>query len=143
MVQGPNISPRVPPNVKFEIDDAEEDWTFREQFDFIHCRYLATAIQDWPKLAKQAFENIVPGGFVEFQDFDLLYYSEDDSLKEDHSVYKWITELLDAARSFHRDPCPGTSLERIVEEAGFENVDVQKYRLPIGPWPKDKHLVSP
>ena len=128
--------------MKFEIDDAEEEWTFKDKFDFIHIRYLAAAIQDWPKLAKQAFEHTAPGGFVEFQDFDLLYYSEDGSLKEEHDVFKWITELLRAARDFRRDPCPGPKLEQWVKGAGFENVDVQKYRLPIGPWPKDKHLVS-
>ena len=78
---------------------------------------------------------------MEFQDFDLLYYSEDVSLKEEHNVYKWIIDLLGAAESFHRDPSPGPKLEQYVKDAGFQNVDVQKYRLPIGPWAKDPHLV--
>ena len=29
-----------------------------------------------------------------------------------------------------------------MKEAGFQNVRVERYKLPIGPWPKDKHLVS-
>ena len=132
----------MPSNVKFEIDDAEESWTFREPFDFVHLRYLAAAIQDWPRLAQQTYEFTKPGGFVEFQDFDLLYYSEDGSLTEDLNITKWITELLDAARSFQRDPCPGPNLEKLVKDAGFQNVTTEKYKLPIGPWPKDPHLVS-
>lgn len=37
------IQPKwVAPNVKFEIDDLEKDWTFKENyFDFIHSRELS------------------------------------------------------------------------------------------------------
>ena len=147
MICGPELCKltciRVPPNVKFEIDDAEEPWTFREKFDFVHVRYLAAAIVDWPKLMRQAFEATAPGEWAEFQDFDLNYYSEDGSLKEEHSIQKWITTLLKAAEDFGRDPSPGSKLEKYMKEAGFEDVQHEKYRMPIGPWPKDQHLVSP
>ena len=33
-----NISCRVPSNVKFQIDDIEEPWTYSRPFDLIHCR---------------------------------------------------------------------------------------------------------
>ena len=74
---------RVPPNVKFEVDDCEAPWTFSEKFDVVHCRYLAAAIQDWPKLVGQAFQFTKPGGYSEFQDYMLAYYSEDGSFTED------------------------------------------------------------
>ena len=90
---------------------------------------------------RQAFENTKPGGWAEFQDFDLTYYSEDGSLKEDLSISKWITTLIDAAYGFGRDPCPGSKLEGWMKDAGFENVQHEKFRLPIGPWAKDGHLV--
>ena len=128
--------------MRFEVDDAEETWAFRDKFDFVHARYLAAAIKNWPKLAKQAFEHLTPGGTAEFQDFDLVYYSEDGSLKEEHDVQKWITELLQASRNFGRNPCPGPKLEGLMKDAGFENVTVHMFKLPIGPWPKDSHLVS-
>ncbi len=89
--QHPSISPlsridhtlRVPPNVKFEVDDAEEPWTFQEKFDVVHARYLAAAIVDWPRLMRQAFEFTKPGGWAEFQDYDLVYYSEDGTMGDD------------------------------------------------------------
>ena len=127
--------------MKFEIDDAEETWTFQHQFDFIHVRYLAAAITDWPKLMRQAFDATKPGGWAEIQDFDITYYSEDGSLKPDHEIQKWITTLLNASRDFNRDPCPGSSLEGWMKDAGFQDVHHEKFKLPIGPWPKDKHLV--
>jgi hypothetical protein len=46
---------RVPPNVQFEVDDIEEEWTFKTPFDLIHVRFLACSIVDWPKLAKQCY----------------------------------------------------------------------------------------
>jgi hypothetical protein len=45
----------VPPNVSFEIDDVEQPWIYNFDFDYIHSRYMATAIADWPKLLRQAF----------------------------------------------------------------------------------------
>jgi hypothetical protein len=30
----------VPPNVQFEVFDAEAPWDYSSQFDYIHCRYL-------------------------------------------------------------------------------------------------------
>lgn len=58
---GNDITPiqpsNVPPNLKFLIDDIEEDWAYENTpFDFIHGRYLAGNIKDWPRLCKQAFE---------------------------------------------------------------------------------------
>lgn len=132
---------RVPANVKFEMDDAEEEWTFQEKFDFIHVRYMAAAIVDWSKLMRQAFDFTVPAGWAEFQDFDLQYYSDDGSLTENMSLSKWLKMLLDASKKSHREPCPGPQLERGLIDAGFTNVVSRRMRLPIGLWPKDKHLV--
>ena len=141
---GTDLSPTqpswVPANVKFEIDDAEEPWTFQEKFDFIHARYLAAAIANWPKLVGQAFANTKPGGWAEFQDFDPQYYSDDGSLKEDHSLHKYVTMFMDAAKDFGRISQPGPLIEGWMKDAGFENIVHEKFRLPIGPWPKDKHL---
>ncbi len=46
----------VPPNVRFEVDDIENDWLHRYKFDFIFCRYLVGAIKDWPRLMRQTYE---------------------------------------------------------------------------------------
>ncbi|KAL9042223.1 MAG: hypothetical protein Q9214_003845 [Letrouitia sp. 1 TL-2023] len=76
---------RVPPNVKFEVDDCEEPWTFREPFDIVHVRYLAASIKDWPKLVSQAFNATKPGGYAEFQDYDFEYHSDDGTLTDDRA----------------------------------------------------------
>jgi hypothetical protein len=155
---------RVPPNVKFEVDDVESAWAYSEPFDYIFCRYLCTAINDWPGLVKSTFElvnhlnygtyprsyanvditsrNVKPGGWVEFQDFNLKYYSDDDTLKDDSDTSKWVDILLDASRKNGREPNPGPLLEGWVKDAGFTNIQHEKVKLPIGPWAKNKQKVG-
>ena len=59
-VIGVDISANAPtfvaPNVRFEIDDLEDDWTWNVPFDYIHSRYLAGGIKDWEKYVKQCYE---------------------------------------------------------------------------------------
>jgi trans-aconitate methyltransferase len=63
-ILGNDISPiqptLTPPNVKFEVDDIEQEWVYGQPFDFIHARYLACAIKDWPRLLSQAFKSVPP-----------------------------------------------------------------------------------
>ncbi|KAF5498232.1 Secondary metabolism regulator LAE1 [Colletotrichum fructicola] len=129
----------VPPNVKFEVDDVESEWVHNEKFDFTFCRYMAASISDWPKLTSRIYENTNPGGWVEFQDYDLLYRSDDGSLTDDHHTSKWTKDFLDGFNSIGREPCPGPKLEGWAKEAGFTNIKHQVFKLPIGPWPKDPY----
>ena len=61
----------VPPNVQFEIDDVEDGWTYQKPFDYIHSRYMAGSIRDWRGLISQCYHTLFPGGWVEFDDFDI------------------------------------------------------------------------
>lgn len=47
---------RVPPNVKFVIDDAEDMWLYQEKFDFIHVRLMSGCFSDWANFLRQAYE---------------------------------------------------------------------------------------
>jgi hypothetical protein len=51
---------RVPPNLNFEIDDAEDEWLYKpDSLDFVHCRYLFHGIRNWPKLLDQAMRYVL------------------------------------------------------------------------------------
>ena len=53
----------VPPNVKFEIDDCNQEWTWPDNsFDFVHVRMMFGAVEDWYQLHRQAFRTLKPGG---------------------------------------------------------------------------------
>jgi hypothetical protein len=92
-------------------------------------------------LYSNTHRNTVRGGWVEFQEFDLQYYSEDGSLKPDSSLATWIGLIIQASNQRGRDPCPGPKLENWVRDAGFVEIQHQTLKLPIGPWPKDAYLV--
>lgn len=70
----------------------------------------------------------------------MQYYTDDATLKPHHSTTKWLDLLLSTARSIGRDPSPGPSLRKWAVDAGFENVTERVFKMPIGPWPRDKRL---
>ncbi|KAF3811893.1 Secondary metabolism regulator LAE1 [Colletotrichum gloeosporioides] len=129
----------VPPNVKFEVDDVESPW-IGPKYDFIFSRTMAGAIADWPQLAKNVFENTNPGGWAEFQDWDIVYYCDDGTLTEDTYTMKMDRMFLEACQMIGRDPCPGPQLEGWLKDAGFVNIRHKMFKIPIGTWPKDARL---
>lgn len=144
LILGNDLSPIqphwVPPNVVFEVDDAEAEWPDRKPFDFIHSRYMCGSIQDWPKLFEQAYKQTKPGGWVEFQDFHLTNYSEDGSLKEGNNVNRFYELLREACDRMNRPVTVGANLKEYAEEAGFQNVNQKVFQLPFGTWPKDQRM---
>lgn len=144
-VLGNDLSPIqpqwVPANVQFEVDDVNEDWPERPPFDYIHSRYMGGSISDWSRLMKQCFDNSRPGGWVEFQDFDLKHYSEDNSIPEGNHVLAIHDLVIEACEKTGRSLRIGRELRQRAEQAGFVNVQEHVFRIPLGPWPKDPRLV--
>lgn len=46
----------VPPNLKFIVDDVEDEWLHGDDWDFVHLRCLSPWLKDEPKLLRAAFE---------------------------------------------------------------------------------------
>jgi SAM-dependent methyltransferase len=73
----PTQSSWVPPNVKFEIEDAQLDWTFQpESFDFIHLRYMHGSFADWDKLFSEMYKALKPGGWFQHVEPDIEINSD-------------------------------------------------------------------
>ncbi|KAL2000617.1 hypothetical protein VTN02DRAFT_2860 [Thermoascus thermophilus] len=144
-VIGNDLSPiqpsLVPPNVKFVVDDFLEEWGYEDTpFNFVHARFLAAAIKtdDFVKLIKHAYKNTAPGGWVEFQDWDIMIRSDDGSTKGT-AIEQYYIHIVGAFERQGYEPRPGPKFKGWLEEAGFVDVHVQKYRIPMGTWPKDKY----
>ncbi|KAJ9653700.1 hypothetical protein H2198_007157 [Neophaeococcomyces mojaviensis] len=141
-VIGNDLSPTmpliVPPNCHFYVDDIEADWTYseNEKFDFIHARFLAGAIADWPKLMAQSFEHLKPGGWVEFQDWNTWIYSQDGSLPPESALNRFHALTCGGRHAQGFNMRPGPHLEKWIQDAGFVDVEVTKVLLPLGSWPK-------
>ena len=151
----------MPPNVRFEVDDFENDWVYASKFDFIHGRYLAGAVKDWPRLMGQAFkyeklkrrlthgeDRLIwnrftkPGGWVEFQDFDMQFYTANGEFTPDCPLAEWTRIVINGLKKAGVEPEPGPKLEGWVKEAGFTNIHHKLLPIPVGVWPKNRKLVS-
>jgi SAM-dependent methyltransferase len=131
----------IPPNLKFLVDDIEEDWGYEEQpFDFVHACFLTGAIRDWPRLIRQAFTCTKPGGWAEFQDWDINLYSQDGTLSKTSPLRRFQDIVISSRENAGYLMTPGLELEKLMKEAGFVDVTATKFAVPFGPWPKDKTL---
>ncbi|KAF4872792.1 putative methyltransferase tdiE [Colletotrichum siamense] len=133
----PTMSDFVPPNVKFEIDDLDEEWNWSQPFDYIHSRFMNGSIGNWKNFAKKIFNNLTPGGYVELVELDLWACSDDGTLKSDSAMMRCIKMLEEASDIFGRPYQQIPPLVNVFEDAGFVDVKMAVHKWPTNPWPKD------
>ncbi|KAK2030632.1 methyltransferase domain-containing protein [Colletotrichum zoysiae] len=142
-VLGIDLSPSqpefVPPNVRFEIDDVEEPWTFSIPFDYIHSRGMTSSIGNWDEYLRQAYNHLSPGGYLELIEMDVKPKCDDDTLAADSPLVKSIEMLAQAAAIFGRPFVDIQGLKDKMVETGFEDVHIQRFKWPSNGWPKDRH----
>ncbi|KAI1259420.1 S-adenosyl-L-methionine-dependent methyltransferase [Xylariaceae sp. FL1019] len=142
-VIGTDLSPiqphYLPENCKFEIDDAEDDWTYTEPFTFVHGRALLSCFDDPSKVVQQAFNNIEPGGFIEFQDafFPMNWVGEPP---KDSALYRWNELLLEGLKNIGRSWSNVKNYPKYFEDAGFENIVERRFFWPTSPWAKGRYF---
>lgn len=119
----------MPPNVRFEIDDATEPWTWKpDHFDFIHIRYLFGAVKDWVALYSEAFRCCAPGGWLETVEADIEFRS-DDGTTEQAPVLDLCKKLYDeGGKAIGRPFFMHHLQDKAVEEAGFVDVHTEDYK---------------
>lgn len=82
-----------------------------------------------------------PGGWVEFQDWDARIRSEDGTL-EGTGLKRYYDEIVRAYENAGYPASPGRHFKEWFEEAGFVDVHVKKYPVPMGVWPKEPYYVG-
>jgi len=68
----------------------------------------------------------------------MMVRSDDGTLRKQSSTHKWISLEIEATLRAGREPNPGPQLEGWVRDAGFVNITHRVFKLPLGPWPKDR-----
>ncbi|KAF9872291.1 hypothetical protein CkaCkLH20_10118 [Colletotrichum karsti] len=139
-VIGVDLSPTqpqfVPPNVKFEVDDIEDSWTYSRPFDYIHSRMMNSAISKWEEYLRQSYANLTPGGYLELQEFGLPL-SDDGTLTPEHALHKSMAHLGDAAAKMGNAFIELDALRPLMEAAGFVDVVEMRFKWPSNTWPRD------
>ncbi|KAJ5947924.1 hypothetical protein N7466_000939 [Penicillium verhagenii] len=132
----------IPPNCILEVDDILQDWTWREPFDLIHLRLLDCAFtpEETDRVYKQCYDHSAPGGWIEQLEMSAVIECDDNSMAEDSVLRTWGQNLTRAAEKAGRRYGTMYTMQESIEKAGFTDVKVKDYKLPIGPWPRDKLL---
>lgn len=84
---------------------------------------------------------IKPGGWIESQEFDLMAFTDDDSLSSDSHVLKWCRLMNEGGQmAGFKLRITSDEIRAAMEVAGFTDITVIDLKLPIGIWPKDPTL---
>ncbi|KAK3950026.1 S-adenosyl-L-methionine-dependent methyltransferase [Pseudoneurospora amorphoporcata] len=140
-VVGTDLSPiqpeYVPPNCHFEVDDAEDEWIFSQQFDYVHLRLMFHAFKSHKEIMMSAFEQLNPGGWMEWQDYYPHIQSVDGSIAGT-ALERWTRMYVEGGQRLGRDMLAPRRYKQWMEETGFINVVEEKLVIPGNPWPKGK-----
>ncbi|KAI0101174.1 S-adenosyl-L-methionine-dependent methyltransferase [Daldinia grandis] len=147
-VIGTDLSPMqpmwVPPNVRFELEDCTQPWSWGESsFDFVHLRYLFGAIPDWNEFLRQAYRVTIPGGWVQSCETEVIVQCDDGSIPPDSAFNTFWNKIYDeiggkVGMSFK--PLTHNVQESAFRAAGFRDIEVHDYKLPVGAWPTDHRM---
>ncbi|KAJ3946373.1 uncharacterized protein N0V96_004734 [Colletotrichum fioriniae] len=143
-VIGVDISPiqncYAPQNVDWRIDDIEETWSpLYANLDFVHMRSVCVTLRQPVNVIHSAYRNLRPGGWIEFQDAGVRIGCDDNTLPPDYAPAKFMDRFISTFKTHY-----GWDLEfpnvlpDILREAGFVNIRYRFFKLPIGPWAKDR-----
>ncbi|KAM0258531.1 hypothetical protein ACHAPA_011236 [Fusarium lateritium] len=144
-VIGTDLSPIqpswVPPNVKFELEDATNTWSWsKNTFDLVHMRYLIGSITDWGALFKEAFRCCKSDGFVESVEVNPIFLSDDDTIANDSAINMWNKICQEGSKAFGRSLREVPDDVQLLREAGFVDIQVTDFKVPVGGWAKDPKL---
>ena len=67
-------------------------------------------------------------------------YSDDGTLKEDSHLAGWGNNFIGCSERAGRSLLTQETMRGAMEKAGFVDAHEKLYKIPLGPWPKDKIL---
>ncbi|KAK4189415.1 putative methyltransferase [Podospora australis] len=130
----------VPPNVKFMIDDAEDEWASGSNWDYAHLRGMSIVFRNLQKVIDQIYQNLKPGGYIEFQESHGRPQCDDSSMSSSDVMLQFYNLCVEALAKFGMDLNAPQTVGDLLTKAGFVNVTCVKRKIPVGVWPRDKTM---
>ncbi|EME42937.1 hypothetical protein DOTSEDRAFT_24936 [Dothistroma septosporum NZE10] len=134
----PGLNGAIPPNVSSLKGDFHTLISHNHPslqpttFDYIFSRVLAYGMTDWPGYIRKAASLLKPGGWLEIHEIDFDFFDED--LNPMSSSVSWHDSYVQTFARRGADLHAGRKVEGLIQEAGLEEVRVERYRLVFGPW---------
>jgi hypothetical protein len=70
----------------------------------------------------------------------IQFRSDDGTVTDDHVLAVWSKTFIEAGEKFGKTFQTAELAKGYMGEAGFQNITERRFKLPIGPWSKDKKL---
>jgi hypothetical protein len=83
---------------------------------------------------------LAPGAWIEQIELDVRVYSDDGSLKLDSHLAGWGDNFIGCSERTGRSLLTQETMRGAMEKAGFVDVHEKLYKIPLGPWARDKVL---
>lgn len=71
---------------------------------------------------------------------DLLFTSDDGTVNETNNLAKFTDDVVTAAEKVGIKLRIASRMEEMLTESGYDNIKCEVFKLPMGPWPKDRRL---
>ena len=141
-VLGIDIEPVRPPyrapNCRFLVMDATEPWTLDTKFDLIHVRMLGD-IPGKAQLLQSIYDNLNPGGWVEFTEWIVHLRSPNHSF-QGSAFHRWNRLLHQGLHALGSSVHYVTQYRSLLRKAGFEKIVETKNAAPTNPCYPGKSL---
>lgn len=139
-IVGLDLSPiqpfMVPPNVRFLVDDVEDEWMDRGGYDFIHLRHSCMYLKDMDKLINNCYSHLKEGGWLEITDYCTFIRCDDDTMPPGHPPAQVARMMHQCLLNYGMNGYTINELEQKYKNAGFKNIQCRVIKTPIGSWPK-------
>ncbi|PHH90477.1 hypothetical protein CDD83_3544 [Cordyceps sp. RAO-2017] len=135
-IQGP---PKIS-NVSFLQHDAEEnEWPFREKFDYVHLRCVVTCFNSTQSVMQKAFDHMHSGAWIELWDMTSEWLSPDDTV-DGTALAEWAALLVKGGKTVKRDLCKPRHYGIWLRECGFVDVVERTMPVPNNGWSRDPKM---
>lgn len=119
----------LPPNCSFEVNDCESSWDYSKPFTFIHARSLGGSVRDYATLFERSLQNLENGGWMEFVDFAIDFFSDDNTLEKAPRLVEWQRVLNQASVKFGKQLNIAEDCRQWMIDAGFMDVRQEVYKV--------------
>ncbi|KAG6172693.1 hypothetical protein E4U51_006982 [Claviceps purpurea] len=105
-------------------------------------RYIVGGIGDWTALFKEAYRCCAPGGWVESVEYDVEFRSDDGTTELEPILASYGELFREASKILNRPLFVQAIQPQALDEAGFIDKKIVQYKIPIGPWAKDRKFAE-
>ncbi len=94
---------------------------------------MGGSFKDVPRLLRQAYDNLKPGGWIEWQEYETTSKTDDNSFPPNSAMVEWVTNLNEAADKFGKVMNIAPKIKGLIQDAGFVNVNETIRKVIIVP----------